>query len=453
MDTTVGLEESPECSRCISKAIECRYPANTPKATELRVENHDNAPIEREDAVIHMTAGNPSVDNLQNSSEDCNMIQDGTLVTPDLDFANLGEEYLDGNEPGIDFSDFINPQTHDPDLALETLSSVHYSTPSTTQTTQQLQDLFSTTSSIPRAPSTIIRLLLHRPKMQTGAQRIANLILHNLKSYPLMMLRYNTLPPFIHASLVSSDVEDINMEPLSNCISMVHMISSGVRGSRMLFWNNVRMECERFSSEYLRMNKWQVLAAMQALSIYVLIRLDEGETDNNNFDFLLITTVIVIAQQFGRTDATCHMQCVGCDNGLESSWREWIFKESRRRMAVVYRVVNMLIYFEPAAMCDMPTDLILAPLPAKKQLWEASDEFAWKVESQREPGIQTSFGLAADGELVKLGDDRLSCSDAWVSNQTLDARASSRNVGRWEEWCAGIDGFGGLVMLAASLIV
>lgn len=32
---------------------------------------------------------------------------------------------------------------------------------------------------------------------------------------------------------------------------------------------------------------------MQALSIYVLIRLDEGETDHNNFDFLLVKTVAV----------------------------------------------------------------------------------------------------------------------------------------------------------------
>ena len=32
---------------------------------------------------------------------------------------------------------------------------------------------------------------------------------------------------------------------------------------------------------------------MQALTIYILIRLDEGETDHNNFDSLLLTTVIV----------------------------------------------------------------------------------------------------------------------------------------------------------------
>jgi hypothetical protein len=29
----------------------------------------------------------------------------------------------------------------------------------------------------------------------------------------------------------------------------VHMISSGVQGSRKLFWKNVRMECERLCEE------------------------------------------------------------------------------------------------------------------------------------------------------------------------------------------------------------
>ena len=41
------------------------------------------------------------------------------------------------------------------------------------------------------------------------------------------------------------------------------------------------------------MDKWGLLAAMQALAIYVLVRLDEGETDDNNYDSLLLRTVIV----------------------------------------------------------------------------------------------------------------------------------------------------------------
>jgi hypothetical protein len=43
----------------------------------------------------------------------------------------------------------------------------------------------------------------------------------------------------------------------------------------------------------LKLNKWELLAAMQALLIYVLIRLEEGETEHNNFDFLLGAAVTV----------------------------------------------------------------------------------------------------------------------------------------------------------------
>lgn len=41
------------------------------------------------------------------------------------------------------------------------------------------------------------------------------------------------------------------------------------------------------------MDKWGLLAALQALSIYILIRLDGGETEHNNLDSLLLITVVV----------------------------------------------------------------------------------------------------------------------------------------------------------------
>lgn len=112
----------------------------------------------------------------------------------------------------------------------------------------------------------------------------------------------------------------------------------------------------------------------------------------------------------------------------------------------------MLVYFEPAAICDMPSDLLLAPLPAKKNLWEAGDEFLWKAESEREPGTQTYFGLASNGELVEVDDGQPRCSDAVQPYRSLDAKASVRGTANWENWCSGMDGFGGLIMLAASLV-
>jgi hypothetical protein len=67
-----------------------------------------------------------------------------------------------------------------------------------------------------------------------------------LKSYVLKMLRHNSLPPFIHPYLVSAELA---MEPLDNCINLVHMISGEMKGGRKLFWRNVRMECERLCAE------------------------------------------------------------------------------------------------------------------------------------------------------------------------------------------------------------
>jgi hypothetical protein len=113
----------------------------------------------------------------------------------------------------------------------------------------------------------------------------------------------------------------------------------------------------------------------------------------------------------------------------------------------------MLIYFEPAAMCELQKDLILAPLPAKKQLWEARDEFVWKTEIERDSGVQTDFALAADGELVKMDEGQLYCGESMLLYQPLDHLKSSDSTEYWEEWCSGMDGFGGLVMLAASLVV
>ena len=112
----------------------------------------------------------------------------------------------------------------------------------------------------------------------------------------------------------------------------------------------------------------------------------------------------------------------------------------------------MLIFFEPAGMCTLQTDLVLAPLPAKKQLWEAGDEFRWQAECESEGGVETIFALAANGDLVKVDVCELHRNDTILVHRPLDGRKRSGITGNWEEWCSGIDGFGNLIMLAASLL-
>ncbi len=112
----------------------------------------------------------------------------------------------------------------------------------------------------------------------------------------------------------------------------------------------------------------------------------------------------------------------------------------------------MLVYFEPAAQCNLPGNLILAPLPAKKKLWEADSEISWKTESDKDFEIPTAFGLAADGGLTKLSADETYHCGSLQGHEHLDDRSLSGSNADWDEWCSGMDEFGGLVMLAASLV-
>jgi len=191
-------------------------------------------------------------DRLEASNNDY-ILPDGAPVVSGPDFANIGGEHLDWNDLDMNFANFLNSQMNDKTVQYPSSGSssslIRHWTPSTYQTVEIQEALLSPKVSIPPIPTPNIRSLIQRPKIGTGSQRIANLILHTLKSYPLMMLRYNTLPPFIHPGLISSDVEDDHMEPLTNCINLVQMISGGVQGSRKLFWKNVRLECERLFEE------------------------------------------------------------------------------------------------------------------------------------------------------------------------------------------------------------
>ncbi|ORY15385.1 hypothetical protein BCR34DRAFT_177355 [Clohesyomyces aquaticus] len=446
----------PRCSRCVIKGSECQYPASESNRTRSSPRRSDNVPKERQKTVSSAVVELPSAEKSRESSNNTATL-DPTLVFSDQDFTNTETTYLDLFDPSFHLEDYFNVQLDNDTVAQRRPSSQspsHDNSPSRTDQTLQMHlGQFSSPTSIPKPPSSSIRSLTQRQRASSGSQRTASLILSTLKSYPLMMLHQNTVPPFIHPILLSPDMENKSLEPLDTCINLVHMISGGFRGCRKLFWKNVRLECERLSQEHTNFSKWEFLAALQALAIYILIRLSEGETDDNNLDFLLVATVIVISHNMRQCASICHPDTSLYAISPKLAWEDWIFEESKRRLQVVYRVVNMLVYFEPSALCELQTDLVIAPLPAKKQLWEAKNESVWKAQSDSGEDFRTVFALAASGELVKLREGQLFCSDGVMRYEPMNVGVEGRGEGNWEEWCSGMDGFGGLVVLAASLVI
>lgn len=211
-------------------------------------------------------------------------------------------------------------------------------------------------------------------------------------------------------------------------------------------------------------NKWNLLSAMQALTVYILVRLQEGETPDNNHDVLLLSTLFVrLSHPSVHRATTDHLQIVACAlneqvnfglciarSGLYSGpdHHDWIFEESRRRLALVYQILKMLYSLDPATACTDPDGFLLAPLPAKKQLWEAPDAQNWMAETTRNEGHPIVFGVLTSGQMVKMQEQQIVMPGEVGATSGVGEEESARN---WQEWCAGMDGLGALVTLATSL--
>lgn len=232
----------PQCSRCKAKGVECQYVTRLAKPTRRNPQTSHKLSTAKTSNASPTLLTRMSFHSHPSTNNDDDTTRDSSLVISGDQFAGVEGDALNWDNPHIDFSDFLNPEFNESIQEPPSLCALtDYPT-----TTSMIDRVQSINCSIPAQPTSNPRSLNQRPKTRPGTQRTTTLIQHTLKSYLLTMLRHNSLPPFIHSSLASTTFE---LEPLDNCISLVYMISSGTRGSRKLFWRNVRMECERLCSE------------------------------------------------------------------------------------------------------------------------------------------------------------------------------------------------------------
>lgn len=246
----------PACSRCIARSTECDYRANTPNGAgsgprNPRIQHGGDSPPSRRTATPLLVVDSPSVEHGLAESNHSSLL-DTAVAIADPELVDLGDAYLGWGDLATGFTDFMSPLANEKTIRYPLAASstlVGLSAPSIEQEIKAQQANSSLLVSTPTQPTFTIRSLIQRPKMTIGMQRTANLIHHILRSYPQMMMRQNTLPPFIHSRVIFSNVDKDNMEPLNNCVSLLHMLINQIQGSRKLFWRNVRMECERFCAE------------------------------------------------------------------------------------------------------------------------------------------------------------------------------------------------------------
>lgn len=169
---------------------------------------------------------------------------DSSLNVFNPDFADLGQCFDQGPELGELWD--LQAIDDSSQYQFSDLSSLSYtSTPSEIHMAGLEQGPHSFNALTQPISSTHLRAFDKRTGLNASTQKTAKLIFHTLQSYPLMMLRDKALPPFIHPQSLSIGIESDEMELLTNCISLVHMLGDNVKGNQKLFWRNVRTECGR----------------------------------------------------------------------------------------------------------------------------------------------------------------------------------------------------------------
>jgi hypothetical protein len=139
------------------------------------------------------------------------------------------------------------------------------------------------------------------------AQHNADLVIQSLRSFPAMMLRRETFPWYIHqhSQILSKPTTAALPEALSNCMSIAQMFALRTSETKPFLWRTIRAEYRRLSNEVrimftpyssdsdhqkmYQMSKFELLAAVQACKIYLIMYIidQSSENEENSSELLL----------------------------------------------------------------------------------------------------------------------------------------------------------------------
>ncbi|KAK2036615.1 hypothetical protein LZ31DRAFT_219115 [Colletotrichum somersetense] len=265
-------------------------------------------------------------------------------------------------------------------------------------------------------------------------ENITNLIRRALRSYPHMMTRRSSFPPFIHHYQDKSHIP----EPLVNCMSIAVLYVARNNDTRPFLWKTIREEQDRNLRHMQNYTKHEVFAALQAELIYIIMRVVDGEvisltTENREYNMEMLLAYVAFWKQFMvTTDTPCIV-----DSRVSVSWEDWILNESRTRVACVWFIIAQIVCVKVGIGCDVLESWKDLPLPCHKAQWEASTQEGWKEEA-----IALSYLHNSPRQISSFGE-LLECNQA---------ASAGHNPEKLDIWNSGADNIGNLLNLATTLM-
>jgi hypothetical protein len=110
-----------------------------------------------------------------------------------------------------------------------------------------------------------------------------------LLTYPRMMTRRETFPPFVHAHSPAGDDTNNLPDHLINCMGIAQLFTVCNDDTRVFVWSTIREEMRRFNNRKSLFNKYDALSALQAALLYLTMRAgcDAPQQAREDYEMLL----------------------------------------------------------------------------------------------------------------------------------------------------------------------
>jgi len=117
--------------------------------------------------------------------------------------------------------------------------------------------------------------------------------MQSIQSYATL-LADSTLPPFIHhISLPTNGPCLLSSAPLEICKSIISLYKNKTASTSPFIWRSVTMEKDSFKNKFKDADEWTLLSMLQAITLYIILRIFDQDSFSVDFDRELTATMTV----------------------------------------------------------------------------------------------------------------------------------------------------------------
>ncbi|KAI0543957.1 hypothetical protein F4679DRAFT_65454 [Xylaria curta] len=289
-----------------------------------------------------------------------------------------------------------------------------------------------------------------RRGISTQQSLMAKLLSGQIENYPKMLIQGSRLPPFIYPQCVLNNIlyhqcvadngsHQCLSEPLANCATLVRMYYSRSPNNTQFVWKTIYNEQKRLYKEFNTFDVPTLLAAVQAVSIYILIQAqDTASIAKNDVSSMAITLAEMAKSLHYRSQYQ-----IGILKNPNLGLKTWVIHESVRRTVNLFYVIGIVTIIRiGGAQKTGCCGILETPLPCGRELWE--------------PEATETFGIRLHRYKSRLVADRgLIINDLY---HVLDSEQSEKNDAADSPiqkdiatWCESQDDLGTLVWMTSLL--